>query len=459
MTLGSIINIVFLNSLFLCTYIINGYPENFLFLITNYLIIFISILGIFYKPQEYYSLFKFFYLFSLLFFGIIPYLDNINNIYYWGGSDIDIFYYIIANIVILSSISLYWVVYSFFKPSICIESVRLKEQLNVELINKKKNIILMFLFLLSFLSAFGIFYYRDFIFLNLFFRDTLHANSRIELLIVSFFLTPMPIIIVLFYNYVRNITTYKFTNLYMFLFLLIALIFVFPTSTARFFTVAMYLAIILSLTNILDHKYRIQYSLFFGVFLIFPLLDKFRFLNNLDKIDLSINFHFLQAGHFDAYQNFVRLISIDYISYGYQLYGPLAFFVPRSILEDKPIGSGHLLASLGNLDFANISMPLIAEGYINFGIIGSLIFIALFGFLSKYLDFKYWTIKKHLNNHIFFPKYFLFLGLSLFIMRGDLMSSFAYSITIIGVYHLISQGIILAAKKNIILKKRSCSED
>jgi len=184
-------------------------------------------------------------------------------------------------------------------------------------------------------------------------------------------------------------------------------------------------------------------------------MDKFRFVkSSIDEIDWTINFHFLQAGHFDAYQNFTRLISIDYISYGYQLYGPLFFFMPRVIWETKPIGSGHLLAELSNMDFTNISMPLIAEGYINFGIVGSLIFIGLFGLLSKYFDSLYWELKQITSTNIYYAIYYLLIGLSLFILRGDLMSSFAYSITIVAVYILLIKLIKFVSFTKVIFKSK-----
>jgi len=449
-----ILNILLFNTLLFVLYFSYGFPNNIFFGITNYFIIIISLFGIFNKPQEYYSVFKFFYLFSLLFFGLIPYLNSLHRVYYWDGSPINTDYFIVANIIILLSLVSYWILYHSYHPVININKIIKIERYQHNLILHEKNKVLLFFMLLMIISCTLIFHYRDFTFLNLFFRETIYTNSKMELLFASYFLMPIPILILLIFNYISKFVQYKYMTIYKLFFMLSAFLFVFPTSTARFFAVTMYFAVILSMTNILEKKYRIQYGLLFGVFFIFPLLDKFRFIVSFDKIDWSIDFHFLQAGHFDAYQNFVRLISIDYISYGYQLYGPIAFFIPRSVWSEKPIGSGHLLAQLANIDFSNISMPLLAEGYINFGIIGTLLFVSVFAILSKYMDFKYWTLKKYNSTNSFYPIYFLFLGLSLFIMRGDLMSSFAYSITIICVYKLINKIIIFIVSKKVIYNKK-----
>jgi hypothetical protein len=123
-------------------------------------------------------------------------------------------------------------------------------------------------------------------------------------------------------------------------------------------------------------------SLTAGVFTVFEFLDKFRYFSyeSNKSFDFKINFNFLKKGHFDAYENFVRAIEIDFITYGDQLQGALLFFVPRFLWKDKPIGSGAALAEKSNYNFGGISMPFIGEGYVNFGTIGSFLFMLLLMF-------------------------------------------------------------------------------
>jgi hypothetical protein len=105
----------------------------------------------------------------------------------------------------------------------------------------------------------------------------------------------------------------------------------------------------------------------------------------------------------------------------------LLFFVPRSIWPSKSVGSGALVNKLEHSDFTNFSSTFIAEGYINFGVWGSLIFMAgLALFIARYDD-KYWFSGGSKYNNLVYPAA---IGMMFFMLRGDLLSSFAYSVGI-----------------------------
>ncbi|MBD3831646.1 MAG: oligosaccharide repeat unit polymerase [Arcobacter sp.] len=257
--------------------------------------------------------------------------------------------------------------------------------------------------------------------------------SQIEFLVFNYFITPIPVSVLLIYGYISYGQKKRYQKLFLISLFTLAFLFVAPTSVARFLAITLYLAILLRFTQMLEKRYVFQIGSIFGLMIVMPFLDKFRHFD-VKTFDFSIDFTFLSQGHFDAYQNFVRLLSIDYISYGNQLLGALFFYIPRSMWADKPIGSGSFVASLGNLKFDNVSMPFIGEGYINFSILGSVIFMMLLGMVSGKLDKYYWSLRTYIDNHWFFNIYYLSLGMSFFILRGDLMSSFAYTVTIVGTY-------------------------
>ncbi len=136
----------------------------------------------------------------------------------------------------------------------------------------------------------------------------------------------------------------------------------------------------------------------------------------------------LTSGQFDAYENFVWttvMCKEEGLTNGRQLLGNLLFFVPRSWWPEKPVGSGQVIGEYLKINYGmpntNIANPLPSEGYINFGIIGVLIFGWVFGFLLK--KSESWNNHLPLQNAMFF----LFIGLVVFIVRGDLMASFAYT--------------------------------
>ena len=137
-------------------------------------------------------------------------------------------------------------------------------------------------------------------------------------------------------------------------------------------------------------------------------------------------------GHFDAYSMLIqtlRYVKIHGIEWGRQLLGNVLFFIPRKFWENKPVGSGYtIMESLGR-QFKNVSEPLLAEGYINFSIVGLLVFGFLLGMVSKMLDEFFWKNAGNENNDtytyldIIYPFGMMFL---FFIMRGDMLSSISY---------------------------------
>ena len=168
-----------------------------------------------------------------------------------------------------------------------------------------------------------------------------------------------------------------------------------------------------------------QSTLLAAIFIIFPFLDKFRRFNGFENFNFKIDYVYLKQGHFDGYQNFVRVLELDLITSGRQLLGALLFFVPRSFWETKPIGSGTFLSEILSLEYYNIAMPFIGEGYINFGIVGSILFMFLFGILLGNLDRVVWKLKRSNESHIFIFYYYFLFGWVFLIMRGDLINAFA----------------------------------
>lgn len=132
------------------------------------------------------------------------------------------------------------------------------------------------------------------------------------------------------------------------------------------------------------------------------------------------------TGHFDTYSNFALIVNEKIITWGKQLLGVFLFWIPRAVWPTKPVGSGHHLANELNLIYSNISCNYFAEGYINFGYIGIFLFILILALITAKMDKAYWIMGLNLEKNLFHIIYYVMLGFSFFIMRGDLMSSFAY---------------------------------
>ena len=88
----------------------------------------------------------------------------------------------------------------------------------------------------------------------------------------------------------------------------------------------------------------------------------------------------------------------------------------------------------------NLSCPLPFEGYINFGVIGLIVFACFIGILFSSLDEYRWRESTATSSDIISAYYPFLLGFSFFAMRGDLMSSFSYTVM------FLAAGLVLLLK-------------
>jgi len=189
-------------------------------------------------------------------------------------------------------------------------------------------------------------------------------------------------------------------------------------------------------------NFRSFIFIFFIFFFLFPLsglltnsyLPITERLGNLETFindGLGNNYftNYFNTLHYDAWSNIcatIEYVKVDGLSMGYQFFGSIFFFVPRAIWPSKPIGTGHFIANdflipQYNLWLSNISCPIISEGYINFGIFGIILFAVILAFMVKIFD--KWVSSPDPLYKIFgiYSSFWLF-----YLMRGDLMSSWAY---------------------------------
>ncbi|PLK22553.1 hypothetical protein C0V72_14285 [Porphyrobacter sp. TH134] len=172
------------------------------------------------------------------------------------------------------------------------------------------------------------------------------------------------------------------------------------------------------------------FAIVLGMFVMYPLAHYARSsaLNTPRTLSESI-FSTYTEGSFDvAAMTAALFIATDRqefeISWGEQLLAALFFWVPRSIWDDKPVGTGASIGTALDFEFTNLSAPLWIEGYANFGWIGVIVFLFLLGKVSRPIDgadridaLDFRTFLK-----VFLP------GTMFILMRGDLITAF----TVIG---------------------------
>ncbi|RXP45919.1 O-antigen polysaccharide polymerase Wzy [Lutibacter sp. HS1-25] len=404
---------------------INGY------VLIHIIIIAISSFSLFSYGNRSYSLYKIYHIFNLFFIGIAPVLQYTANSRFIGEPEIPYKYKMITSVVFLISTivynSLYFLVNSKF-------SIKYLENLNVKLsvFNMKGNrFSLLFKVLMIFISLicfYMIFMVNNFNILSMLFRggifnDKVEVEKSLSLLIDKFF---RPLSLVLFIiSFMYNRKAWIVNSILFLLFLITA----FPLGLGRNAAAGFYLPLLLLFVPIFKKRHFFVSTMIFGLLIVFPFLDTFRNIGENSEFKFGLNFEMFTQLHFDAYITLARVIYHDIITYGYQLLGVFLFFVPRSIWPLKPLSSGQFHANEIGLTFDNLACTYLAEGYINFGYFGVFIFIIFIAYTSAVLDKAYWSLKN--KNSYFNVIYVLLLGMFLFVLRGDLMNSYAYTFGLI----------------------------
>lgn len=308
------------------------------------------------------------------------------------------------------------------------------------------SIYLSFIIFISFLLVFGV--------KNLFilgaYRTVLNSiRFNPLLIIVDKFLRFIPLLSLAGLILLKN----KWANKREWWFILIALILINllvnnPLASQRYWAGTIILGFIAILFRKLERgKGYLAAILLIGILFIFPLSNELRY-KTVETISFS---DFKLSGlktaytspHFDAYEmgvHTIQYVAKEGITWGKQLLGPLLFWIPRALWKGKPVGSGGFVGNYFSYPQTNLSCPLPFEGYINFGVIGLILFAVLIGVLFSSLDEYHWKESSAASTELISAYYPFLLGFAFFAMRGDLMSSFSYTIM------FIAAGLVLILK-------------
>lgn len=239
----------------------------------------------------------------------------------------------------------------------------------------------------------------------------------------------------------------------------------FPTAVARNTAGIVYMGLyaVYSFCEGKNKKKNVQYiTLFIVAFVVlFPAINTFRnlkfdevnIIETLNDVSQNVGKNYL-TGDYDAFSmvgNVVDYTKKNGMSYGKQFLGGFLFMVPRNIWPTKPVGSGSMVFTSFDKSFTNVSCPLIAEGYINFGIVGVILLSFLAGYICSRIDYMYWN---HLNKEEFrysfgnliypvlLPSYF-------FMLRGDFMSTWSNLFVYVVFFYIFSKYLLIGEKKYI----------
>jgi hypothetical protein len=134
--------------------------------------------------------------------------------------------------------------------------------------------------------------------------------------------------------------------------------------------------------------------------------------------------------NYDSWANIytaVEYVQVHGIQWGHQLLGSMLFFVPSAVWTTKPLATGIFLANylINNyaMWFTNLSAPIVAEGYLDFGYVGVVAYAGVIAFVVTVLN----TLAARRDKWSAFP---MAVYLSIFLMlpmRGSLMISMGFA--------------------------------
>ena len=246
-----------------------------------------------------------------------------------------------------------------------------------------------------------------------------------------------------------------------------ALVTNFPPAIARFAAGGVIIGLIC-----LALRYRRMTSLWLlltfwlGFVIAMPFLNLFRHdavqdagVSSYQQQDIA---SVVTGGDFDAYMMVIATVSYGQrpgnITMGRQLVGNLLFFVPRFLWPDKPEASSVLVVQNTVLNFYNLSEPLPAEGFVNFGVVGVLVFAIGFGWIVAALDKSYWANleqSRRARPTVLMLMYPFLVGSVIILMRGALLTSFAYTLGPVAAYWLALRVAYIGTKPQPMPRKNA----
>jgi hypothetical protein len=172
-----------------------------------------------------------------------------------------------------------------------------------------------------------------------------------------------------------------------------------------------------------------------GMVLIFPAITIFTHNHEQAVVDVSlaqlsdrIVDHYFSI-NYDSWANIytsVEIAGAHGVQWGHQLLGSVLFFVPSALWSSKPLATGIFLADylIANYSmwFTNLSAPLIAEGYLDFGFGGVILYAGAAAYfvtlLNKIASRRQW---------VSFPLAVYGAVFLMIVLRGSLMVALGFA--------------------------------
>ena len=199
-----------------------------------------------------------------------------------------------------------------------------------------------------------------------------------------------------------------------------------PIYSSRYSVSAAYLPILLALLpkNALRNR-SFDVVILVAVIIVFPMMNAFKTMT-IDQVTFGYLFDNFAGSYrsidFDAYSMIVR--SLQYVdsfglSMGAQLMSSLFYGLP-SMAAKVNVATGELVSGTQGASYTNLSAPLQAEAYVDFGVIGVIVYAILFALIFGLLDYSFWSKSKNTFSSFRTIVFFVLVAFSFYLMRGAL---------------------------------------
>lgn len=222
-----------------------------------------------------------------------------------------------------------------------------------------------------------------------------------------------------------------------------------PISNARNWFLTVAIAFVLALGLLRRPVAKIAFLALFlaGATVVFPYADAFR--NEQSGIHNSIRSTSTPVDYLIGKTDYGAVTDVaatalhverEGHTWGRQLLGAAAFWVPRSVWTDKPVNTAEILAEEIDFPNPNLDTPLWAEGYIDFGLLGTALLLGTFGVLSRRADdvLERADLRPDRCADVVFPIAISFVGYESFLLRGSLLQAMARIVTVIVVFLVLA---------------------
>lgn len=165
-----------------------------------------------------------------------------------------------------------------------------------------------------------------------------------------------------------------------------------PLSNSRFqgfSAILMVLFAVFSFRTVLARAF-LSAGMVVGLLVAYPLSAVFKNETIANRVYYRLDI--FSSVDFDGFQQTIN--SLWYVqhnghTFGQHLFSALGFFIPRSLWDEKALPASYPVSESRGYIFQNLALPLWAEMYVEFGVLGMLIVFLIIGIYSRKADLSF----------------------------------------------------------------------